>query len=140
MRKKRINPVLSDDEVLAECRYQSAQSTGSEFASDELIESRAQALKAYMGKPIGNEVEGNSTVQSMDVADAVHAILSQIMPVFGTDSLVQFEALGEQDEEQARTESNFCNNIVMERNNGFILFETLLKDALLSRTAPLKSG
>lgn len=135
---KKINPVLTDDDILAECRYQSAQATGSEYAADELIADRANALRAYMGRPIGNEVDGNSTVQSMDVADSIHAIMSQMMPVFGTDSLVQFEALGEEDEEQARTESNFCNNVVMERNNGFILFETLLKDALLSKNCTAK--
>ena len=138
MRKNKVNPKLTDDEILAECRYQSSQASGSEFAADELTQDRTEALKFYLGKPMGNEIDGNSIVQSMDVADMVDAMLTQIMPDFCQDNLVQFEALSEDDEEQARTESNFCNYVVMERNKGFILLETLIKDALLSKNATAK--
>ncbi|MBT8450254.1 MAG: hypothetical protein KJO69_11215, partial [Gammaproteobacteria bacterium] len=129
---------LTDEDILAEVRYQSSQASGSEFAADELVADRTNALKAYLGKPIGNEIDGNSTVQSLDVADMVDAMLSQIMPIFSSDDIVQFEPMGEEDEEQARTESGFCNYVIMERNNGFILLETLLKDALLSKNATAK--
>jgi hypothetical protein len=135
---KKVNDPLTDEDILAEVRYQSSQASGSEFASDELTSDRTAALKAYLGKPIGNEIDGNSTVQSLDVADMVDAMLSQIMPVFSSDDIAQFEATNEEDEEQARTESAFCNHIIMERNNGFMLLETLLKDALLSKNATAK--
>ena len=138
MKRKQVNDKLTDDDILAECRYQSSQASGSEFAADELTSDRQNALKAYLGKPIGNEVDGNSSVQSLDVADMIDSMLTQIMPTFSKDDLVQFEATSEQDEEQARVESNFCNYIIMEKNNGFILFETLVKDALLSKNATAK--
>ena len=136
--RKKVNDKLTDDDILAECRYQSSQASGSEFAADELTRDRQNALKAYLGKPIGNEVDGNSTVQSMDVADTIDAMLTQIMPTFSQDNIVQFEAMNEQDEQQARTESNFCNYVVMEKNNGFILLETLIKDTLLSKNCTSK--
>ena len=129
---------ISKDDILAEVRYQASQASGSEFASDELIEDRTNALKYYMGKPRGDEIEGNSTAISMDVADMIDALLTQLMPMFKSDDLVSFEASSEQDEQQARTESKFCNHTIMQRNNGFILFETLLKDALLSKNATSK--
>ncbi len=135
---KQVNDKLTDDDILSECRYQSSQASGSEFAADELTQDRQNALKAYLGKPIGNEVDGNSTVQSLDVADMIDAMLTQIMPTFSNDDLIQFEATSEQDEEQARTESSFCNYVIMEKNKGFILFETLIKDALLSKNATAK--
>ena len=138
MRRKQVNDKLSDDDILSEVRYQSSQASGSEFAADELTSDRQNALKAYLGKPIGNEVDGNSTVQSLDVADMIDAMLTQIMPTFSKSDLVQFEAVSEQDDDQARTESNFCNYIIMEKNKGFILFETLVKDALLSKNATAK--
>ena len=138
MKRNKVNTPLTDDDILSECRYQSSQASGSEFAADELTRDRQNALRAYLGKPIGNEVDGNSTVQSLDVADMIDAMLTQIMPTFKKSDLVQFEATSEQDEEQARTESNFCNYIIMEKNKGFILFETLVKDALLSKNAIAK--
>jgi len=138
MKRKQVNQKLTDDDILAECRYQSSQASGSEFAADELTQDRQNALKAYLGKPIGNEVDGNSTVQSLDVSDMIDAMLTQLMPTFSQDNIVQFEPVNEQDEEQARIESNFCNYVVMERNNGFIMLETLIKDALLSKNATAK--
>ena len=130
---KRIK--LTDDDVMSECRYQSSQASGSEFASDELTESRKNALRYYLGRSRGDEIEGRSDFISKDVADMIDAMLTQLMPMFGVDDLVQFEPLNEQDEDQARMESKFCNHVVMESNHGFILFETLLKDALLSKNA-----
>ena len=138
MRKRKINKPLTDADILAEVRQQSSQASGSEFAADELVEDRKNAIKAYLGKPVGNEVDGNSIVQSLDIADMTDAILTQVMPVFTQDDLVQFEAVSEEDEEQARRESSFCNYVVQERNKGFILFETLMKDALLSKNATAK--
>jgi ATP-dependent exoDNAse (exonuclease V) alpha subunit len=90
---KTFNP-LTDADILAEVRYQSSQASGSEFASDELQEERQAALRAYLGKPIGNEIDGNSTVQSLDVADMIDAMTSQIMPIFSSDDIVQFEPMG----------------------------------------------
>lgn len=129
---------LTDEDILSEVRYQYSQASGSEFASDELVMDRTNALKYYMGKPRGDEVEGRSTIISKDVADMVDAMLTQIMPTFTMDNIVQFEPQSEQDEEQARTESNFCNYMVMEKNNGYMLIETLIKDALLSKNATAK--
>ncbi len=129
---------LTDQDILSEVRIQNSRASGSEFASDELIESRTSALKYYLGRPRGDEQTGRSSVISMDVADTVDAMLTQLMPMFGTDELVQFEPTSDNDEEQARIESRFCNHTVMERNNGYILFETLLKDVLLSKNATAK--
>ena len=129
---------LTDDDVLSECRYQSSQASGSEYAADELTADRTNALKYYMGKARGDEVEGRSTVISRDVADMIDSMISQIMPTFSQDNIVQFEATSEQDETQARTESNFCNHVFMEKNNGYITIQTLLKDALLSKNCIAK--
>jgi len=135
---KQVNDKLTDQDILAECRYQSSQASGSEFASDELTESRKEALKYYLGRARGDELDGRSTIISKDVADVIDSMLTQIMPTFSVDSLVQFEANSEEDESQARLESSFCNYIIMEKNNGFILFETLVKDVLLSKNAVAK--
>ena len=99
---KKVNPVISDQELTAICINQSGEATGSEYASDELVHSRAQALDYYYGRARGDEVDGNSHVISMDVADSIDAMVSQIMPHLMSNDLVQFGAKSEEDEEQAR--------------------------------------
>ncbi len=129
---------LSEYELVAACRYQESRAAGSETSADELAASRTNALKYYLGKRRGDEVDGESAVISMDVADTVHAMLAQMMPVFKSDTVVNFEAESEEDEQQARTEADFCNYMVMEKNSGYTLFQTALKDAMLSKNAVAK--
>ena len=129
---------LTESELVAACRYQSSMAAGSETSADELTASRTNALKYYKGSQRGDEIEGESAVISMDVADTVHAMLAQMMTVFKSDTVANFEAENEQDEDQARTEADFCNYQIMEKNNGYILFQTALKDAMLSKNAVAK--
>ena len=133
-----INDPIDDDELVAVCRWQSGEASGSEYASDELVHSRAKALDYYYAKVRGDEIDGNSCVISTDVRDTIDAMLSQILPNLQSKDLVQFEAKSEDDEPQAKIESSFCNYIIMEKNNGFMLLETLVKDVLLSKNATAK--
>jgi len=57
---KKVNTPLTDDDIKSECLYQSSQASGREYAADELVKDRTNALKAYLGKPIGHEVAGNT--------------------------------------------------------------------------------
>ena len=129
---------MTEYELVAACRYQASRAAGSETAADELTESRRNAIRYYLGRPRGDEVDGESGVISMDVADTIHAMISQMMPVFKNDTVVNFEAESEEDEKQARIEADFCNYMVMEKNNGYILFQTALKDAMLSKNSIAK--
>jgi len=129
---------MTDIELVAECQHQSSRAMGSETSADELTESRTKSLDYYLGRARGDEQDGCSDIISMDVADTVHAMLAQIMPAFAQDTVVQFEAENEDDETQARTESDFCNYVVMEKNKGFVMLETAIKDALLSKNAVVK--
>lgn len=129
---------LTDHELVAACRFQSSRASGSETSADELTASRTNALKYYMGKPRGDEVDGDSAVISMDVADTVHAMLAEMMPTFNTDSIILFEPEDEQDEKQALIESKYVNYQIMQRNRGNIVLQTALKDAMLSKNGVVK--
>ena len=129
---------IDDEELKSICLNNSQESTGSEYAQDILIQDRRKALDYYFGRPRGDEVVGNSQVISMDLQNSVDSILSQAMPSLMSPDLVQFEPLSEEDEEQARLESSFVNNIVMDKNNGYILMEESLKDVLLSKNCIAK--
>ena len=129
---------LTDEEIAKECINQAGNAIGNQFQSDDIKQSRRLALEYYQGQPRGDEIDGRSHTQSLDVADMVHAILSQAMPTFNSGDLIQFEPQNEQDEEQARVESRHVNYLINEKSNGYTLWETLLKDCLLSKNSTAK--
>lgn len=129
---------MTEYELVSECQYQSSRASGSETAADELTEDRTNAMKYYQGKPRGDEIDGNSQIISMDVADTTHAMLAEVAPIFANDTTAIFEAENEDDEKQAKDESDICNYQVMEKNNGFILLQTMFKDCALSKNCVAK--
>ncbi len=51
---------------------------------------------------------------------------------------MQFDPVSSEDEEQAKQETDYCNYIVLERNNGFLVLNSAVKDALLLRAGYVK--
>lgn len=105
----------------------------------ELTADRAEALKYYNGDPFGNEVEGRSAVVSRDVLDVIESALPQLLKVFVSgDEIVRFEPRGQEDEEAAAQETAVVNYVALEKNDGFAIFYTWFKDALLSKNGYVK--
>jgi hypothetical protein len=95
---------------------------------------RADALDRYLGKPLGNEIDGRSQVVSRDVYDTVEWIKPQIAEVFcGGDQVVSFAPRGPEDVKPAEQESEYINHVITERNNWFEVFTSWQHDALLQR-------
>ena len=116
--------------ILAALSYQErvAQSRG------ELDEERRDAIDAYLGRPYGDEQAGRSQVVMRDVADTVEWIKPSLLKVFASsDDVVQFEPFGLEDEEQAAQETEYCNHVLMTKNNGFLVLHDWFHDALLQR-------
>ena len=96
-------------------------------------------LAYYLGNPRGDEVEGRSSLQSLDVADAIEWILPQVMKAFTQNNeIVIFDPVNPGDEKQAELESQYVYDILMKKNNGFILIHQFVKDALMQRNGVLK--
>lgn len=103
-------------------------------------ETRSDLLDWYNGEPYGDEEEGNSTFISTDIRDAVEAILPDIMDVFtSAESIVEFSAIGPEDEDAAKQETEVCNNIFWQKNNGFLILYNWIKEALIQQNAYVKS-
>jgi hypothetical protein len=101
----------------------------------DLNEERANALDRYLGRLYGNEQEGRSKVVMRDVADTIEWIKPSLMKVFASgDEVVKFEPVGPEDEEQAQQETDYCNHVLMQKNNGFIVLHDWFHDALLQKT------
>lgn len=102
-------------------------------------ENYIRALNAYYGRDAGRATQdGLSHAQSMDVADMVEAVVAQMMPGFDFESIVEFDPLGSGDVDQARLESNVCNQYFRSHNNGYTVTQEAVRNALLLRNGIIK--
>lgn len=122
---------LSDDEVL---NIASAEldDVGYEFGGS-LTEQRQEALRYYEGR-MPSAPAGRSQATSTDVADVIEWCLPQIMrALVASENVALFDATGEDDEEQAQLETDACEHVLFQENDGFTYFYTLIKDALMQK-------
>jgi hypothetical protein len=128
---------VTDSELIGRIEELEGSSYGINDAA--LSRSRAEAFEYYNGDPFGNEVEGRSSVVSRDVLDVVEAALPQLLKVFVSgDEIVRFEPRGPEDEKPAEQETAAVNYYTLEKNDGFAVFYTWFKDALLSKNGYVK--
>jgi hypothetical protein len=107
--------------------------------SDELSTNREKALQYYYADDaIAPSAPGRSSVHSMDVHDMHSAVMAAMMPAFEIDDLVTFEGDSEEDLEQAQSETNAVNYMVMQANDGYMVFKAAVWDALLLRNGLVK--
>ena len=105
----------------------------------EYTQDRLRALDFYLGEPLGNEVEGRSSVVATELSDAVEAIMPNLMRVFTTnDKYVRFAARSGEDTEAAEQASDYVNYIIQNQCDGYKLLHTFFKDALLFRMGVIK--
>src|SRR5574343_820145 len=124
-------PKLTDDDIL--------DIVNAELENAPVNANLETPLAYYLGEPNGTEVEGKSSLMSLDVADSIEWIMPQIMKSFTqTNEIVIFDPCGPEDERQAELESEYVYNVLMKKNNGFILVHQFVKDALLQRNGVLK--
>jgi hypothetical protein len=117
---------MNNDELVALVRQELDASMG--YDADILATKREQALNYYHGI-VESAPEGRSNVVSFDVADTVHALLSQISPIFQSSTL-EFPPTSEEDEQQAQLESDFVR-WQLEQSDGYKILSEAAHDALL---------
>ena len=129
---------LSNTELLARIEQEENIAYGVNDAA--LSDDRAQAIKYYLGEQFGNEIEGRSQVVSYDVQDTIESALPQLLKVFvAGDRVVTFDPKSPEDQDGAEQETDYINHLVMEKNNGYLLFYVWFKDALLSKNGYVKA-
>lgn len=83
--------------------------------------------------------EGRSQAVSTDVSDVIEGLMPHLMDIFaGSDEVVRFEPVGPEDEAAAQQETDYVNHVFMQRNPGFMVLYTFIKDALLSKNGIVK--
>lgn len=115
------------------------QDTTAYIGGDISIE-RADALDAYLQKPLGNEVEGQSQVRTAVVHDTVEWALPSFLRAFTTsERAVQYKPKGPKDEQFAQQATDYANLVFYEDNDGFTILYTWIKDALLQKNGFTKT-
>lgn len=102
---------------------------------------RADLLARYLGEPYGDEVQGRSQFIDTACQDAVEAILPDIMDVFtSSEDLVEFAPVGPEDEEAAKQETHAVSHIFWQKNPGFLILYTWLKESMIQQNAYVWAG
>lgn len=100
---------------------------------------RRLAYQYYFGEPYGNEVEGQSKVNSQLVMEVIDTLMPDIMRVFcGGEKVVEFVGRNANDVPLAEQATEVCNYVFYTQNPGFLLLYNAVKDALLQKTGVLK--
>lgn len=127
----------TDEQLISIIEAHRRDSLGVEDGS--LSSDRARALDHYNGRPYGNEVDGRSKVVSRDLAEAVDWAMPAIMKVFTSSGAVgEFDPVGPEDEELAKQESDYTNQVIMKDNQGFMILYDAIKDTLLLKNGYVK--
>ena len=130
-------PKMTDERFLSVLQHELQSS--SSWAQEHLQEDQLKNLQYYLGMPLGNEIKGRSQVTSWDVFEAVESALPGfIEPFFAGDYIGQFKPRTPADEAYAEQATDYVNYLIRDRNDGFLLFLTWFKDALLSKVGVVR--
>lgn len=109
--------------------------------NQEQSERRSDLFDRYMGEPYGDEVENKSKFISTDVADAVEAILPDLMDVFtSAEDIVEFVPVGPDDEPAAKQETASVSHMFWQKNQGFEILYVWIKEALIQQNSYVERG
>jgi hypothetical protein len=109
---------------------------------DELSDDRAKATRYYKGDPFGNEEEGRSQVVLTEVADAVDAMLPDLMRIAFPpgEHAVEFVPNNASAVEMAEQQTDYVRYVVEQDNAGFLRAMDVVKDGLVRRLGIFKWG
>lgn len=145
-RGQKIKP-LTEQEVAGILHAEIYDSLGD--LDSEIAEQRRESLSYYLGKPFGNEQEGQSSVVMLDVLETVEWMLPGLLRMFfGGQHVARYvpripaganEAQIQQATERAEQATAYINHLFLNTLRGFKLFHDWFKDALIEKNGILKS-
>ena len=109
--------------------------------SSKLSADRETAMNYYMGDMSKDlpAADGRSQAVSTDVSDTIEGMMPGLMDIFtGGDEVVRFDPNGPEDVPKAEQETDYVNHVFMQKNPGFLVLYSFIKDALLSKVGIVK--
>lgn len=131
---------VDDQAILSMLKAERLNSVGFE-GDDDLSEQRQTALDYTKGvmddlKPMKNR----SKAMSSDVGDAIETVIPDLMEILaGGEDVGSFRPDGPEDEEPAKQETDYVNEVIFEQNAGFLTLYSAIQDALKVKTGLIKS-
>ena len=100
---------------------------------------RSSLMDRYNGEPYGDEVADRSKIVMTDIRDTIESIKPELMDIFtGGDKVVEFSPRGSEDVDAAKQETDVCNYVFNQKNNGFMVLYSWFTDALLLKNGYIK--
>ena len=131
MKRKKLDALSS---ILA-----AAQSNSSGEMGSAVTKHRADLIERYYGEKYGDELEDRSDYVDTTVRDTVESIKPELMDIFfGGDRVVEFAPNGDEDVEAAEQETEVCNHVVSQMNDGYTVFLNWFHDALAFKNGYVK--
>ena len=128
---------LDDDSLLA--IIASRKSSGLNYQDGELATRRENSLSRYLGKLYGTEINGQSSVVTRQVLEAVEWTLPSLLKVFmSSPTIAEFSPVGPQDEEQSAQETLVINDALFRKNDGFMTIAAWIKATLMEPNSYIK--
>lgn len=108
--------------------------------ADDMSKDRIRAVEYYQGVMHDTPADkGRSQMVSRDVRATIKKVLPSLMrTILGSDQVVEYQPMGEGDEEGASQASDYMNFVVLEECDGYRAVEDAIHDALLLRNGILK--
>lgn len=129
---------MTDDELLVHIEREEANCIV--HYTGLLSEQRRKAMQYYYGQPYGNEIEGRSQIVTTEVKDAVEGIMPALMAIFtASGEIVRCEPKKPGDEDVAAQATDYLHYVFWEKNPGFLVLYSIIKDALLQKNGYCKA-
>ena len=129
---------MTDGELLAACKQESY--SAETYVTSEVSDEREDAMERYLGEAYGDEQPGRSSVVTRDVLEAVEWAMPSLLRIFiSGDDIISYEPVGPEDEDFAEQATDLANTVFNKDNNGFLILNTWMKDALLSKMGTIKT-
>jgi len=102
-------------------------------------EQRRGNLRAYYGKPIGNEKADRSSIVMRDVLEVVEWTMPSLVQMFtGGQYIWKFKPIGEEDQRNAELATAYINKEFMDNCDGFQTLYDWMKTALIEKNGIVK--
>lgn len=111
------------------------------YMDEKITHQRARALRYYMGENPDNMplVDGRSQMVDTQLRDTIEWIMPDLVRTFaGDDEVCAIEPHGDEDNFDADLAEEWVNYVIMRQNRGFLITNTWIKDALLSKLGFIK--
>lgn len=123
---------ITEEELIQILRRE--ESSARLYQTGTLSPVRTEANDYYDRQPYGDEQDGSSKVVTSEFMDVIEGMMPGLMEVFTSgDEVVKFIPLNPGDEKYMSEAAEYVSHCFMQRNKGFILLHTALKDGLMSR-------